>query len=286
MAARNEDWAIGLTLRAALMWCDDVICLSHSSTDGTNDILREVKREEGERLWLMCESSPVWEEMRHRQAMLDHARRAGATHIAYVDADECLCGSLLPSIRGHIERLAPGQMMSLPWLQLKENVGYVMSTGMWAEQCASVAFKDIPQAHWAARNGYDFHQRKPLGVSWQDVEPVGRRRRTSGLMHLQFLSDKRLKAKQYLYCLTERLRWPDREMPDYPRTVREYQQAKVAPVPADWWKPYESIARHLHIDREPWLLDECRRILREHPGIEKGLDDFGLANELCSPVMK
>ena len=65
-------------------------------------------------------------------------------------------------------------------------------------------------------------------------------------------------------------------MPDYDRTVREYQQAKVAPVPADWWTPYHHIAHHLHIDREPWQLDEIRRILREHPGIGSGLDDFGL----------
>ncbi len=287
MAARNEDWTIGLTLRAALMWCDVVVVGIHACTDRTgeilNDIVHECDRDEhfGRVVWI-DQPNEVWAEMSHRQRMLDSARELrtvggeSPTHIAYIDADEILTGNLLPYIRQHVERLAPGHMMSLPWLQLRDNVGYVMSTGMWAEQNASVAFKDIPQAHWAARDGYDFHQRKPLGVSWQDVEPMGRRRRGAGLLHLQFLSAKRLKAKQYLYCLTERLRWPNRQMPDYPRTVRESQNARVSPVPVDWWAPYEHIAHHLHIDAEPWQLAEVQRILRERPGIEVGLDDFGL----------
>ena len=35
MPARNEDWIIGLSARAALMWCDELIVMDHASTDRT-----------------------------------------------------------------------------------------------------------------------------------------------------------------------------------------------------------------------------------------------------------
>lgn len=35
---RNEAWCLGLTLRAVLMWCDEVIVLLHCCTDATEAI--------------------------------------------------------------------------------------------------------------------------------------------------------------------------------------------------------------------------------------------------------
>lgn len=284
MAARNEDWTIGLTARASLMWLDALVILDHASTDRSVSIMHdELRAEYPERVYTMRRDGETWEEMAHRQGMLNAAREIGATHIAYIDADEILSGNLLPYIRYHVESLAVGQMLSLPWLQLRGDVGHVMSSGMWAQSVASVAFRDSPELHWssAGRGGYDFHQREPMGRSWRQVEPVARHRRTAGLLHLQFLNSRRLHSKQLAYCLTEKLRWPGRksskEISDmYGRTVREAASAQVQPVPREWWLPYEHIAHHLHPDAEPWQYQQCVDILRENPGIEDGLDDFGL----------
>ncbi len=43
-----------------------------------------------------------------------------------------------------------------------------------------------------------------------------------------------------------------------------------------WWGAYKDLMQYFNPDAEPWQLEECRRLIRENPGIEKGLDDFGL----------
>src|SRR5882724_7954080 len=110
MPVRNEDWILGLSLRVALMWCDEVLVLMHQCTDRTSDIIEEVSKENCGCIWLRVDDTQ-WDEMRHRQMMLDFARKstglkiASATHIALIDADEILSANLLPTIRGHVERL-------------------------------------------------------------------------------------------------------------------------------------------------------------------------------------
>lgn len=282
MPARNEDWVLGLTARAVLMWCDKLIVYNHASTDGTERIIADLHGEFPGRVGDIADLDVCWREMAHRQALLSAARDEGATHIAYIDADEILSGGLLPSIRQHIERLPVGHMLSLPWLQLRGSIDQVMCSGMWASQIASAAFRDEPNLHWAARNGYDFHQRQPMGRAWTQLEPLGRHRRGEGLMHLQFLSERRLRAKQALYKMQEVIRWPGRtpvaqidEM--YSRTVRESSSAHTMRVAEEWWKPYHHLLDHLHINAEPWQEAECRWQWDEY-GPEKfaGLDLFGV----------
>ena len=280
---RNEDWCLGLTLRAALQWCDEVIVLDHASTDRTETILSEIDDEtEHKRLFWFIEPDPLWREMNHRQRLLTCARSRNATHIAMIDADELLTANLIPHIRTWIERLGPMQMLCLPWIcvaHMKQgDYTTYMSSGMWAKQRVSTAFLDRPQLHWTTANGYDFHHRAPYGCTWHDVPMSG----GGGLLHLQFLSTRRLYAKQYLYQLTERLRWPDREpvaqmSEKYSLTVREALAAQTAPCPANWFAGYEDLLHYLQVDAEPWQEAECRRLLKEHPGIGEGCNLFGLS---------
>lgn len=276
MPVRNEDWCLGLTLRAALMWCDRVVVLIHASTDRSVEILSKIDQEYPGKLLILSEQLPLWEEMRHRQRMLEAARDFG-THIAMVDADELLTANAVSRIRGYAENLADGNIMQLPWICLSRVTSYYAS-GMWAEQQASVLFKDSPGLHWRARNGYDFHHRHPIGTRSFCVASQGR---DMGLMHLQFLSKRRLYAKQFLYQLTERLRWPSREpaavmVAKYSATVKEALCARELAVPEKWWDGYQHLMDYLDVDAEPWQETECKRIIAANPGIERGLNHFGL----------
>ena len=306
MAARNEEWCLGLTARAALMWLDELVILDHASTDGTSKIIDEVSHET-ERVSRIAVRNPLWEEMKHRQMMLDIARDRKATHICYIDADEILTGDLLRTELGRINirhmfrSIPPASILEIPWLALRGSIGQVHVSGPWADsQVASFGFEDSPKLHWssAERGGYDFHHRAPMGkplIPWQPLggaNPLVTQKRESGLMHLQFVSGRRLRAKQYLYQLTERLRWPDREPV---RVVREryslavYGQRTPSPLPPtglgpvpsmeSWWGPYQHLMKYFHPHMEPWQLAECERIRRENPGIEKDLDDFGLFSD-------
>lgn len=299
LLARNEDWVLGLSLRAALMWCDEVVVLLHNCTDGTAGVFVEVFSET-RKVSLKCEKGGTFNEMELRQKMLTHARYLGATHIVTIDADEVLSGNLLPTIREEIAITPPAYVLQLPWLQMIEDAAgrqierplgvlnsewLVMSSGMWARQNVTVAFPDDPEYHWKARAGYDHHHRHPMGLPFQPFTALNdfnfalTSKRLAGLMHLQFLSRRRLIAKQFWYQLTERLRWgfdPSVIRQRYVPTVEEADTAKVSACPDSWWAPYSHLMQYLHIDREPWQEGECKRILMENPGIAEGLDDFGL----------
>ncbi len=280
LPVRNEGWILGASLRALLMFIDEVVVSLHNCTDDSFDITREVWKETG-RVCSYPEDTQHWSEMAQRQKLLESARELGATHIVTVDADELLSGDLLPTIRQRIEALPLGVMLRLPLLNLRGCLNRVHNTGLWGspDMNTSVAFRDEPGIHWAAREGYDHHQREPLGRTWA-MPPC--ENRTAGLLHCQFISEKRLKAKHLLYQVNESLRWPNRpkapmvEM--YRRSVREHLTAPGigAPVPERWWAPYAHLEGFIHINREPWQINACREIIKEHPGIEIGLDDFGL----------
>lgn len=292
MPVRNEAWCLGLTARAVLMWCDELVILDHASADPTPAIIWELANEYGGRITSMFEEDPQWNEMAHRQRLLCAAREQGATHIVMVDSDEILTGNLLPQINEYVKRAPQGTILQIPWLAMRGSIHRYHASGVWAEQDVSMAFRDDQRYHWAAREGYDFHHRHPMGLPFAASKPI--RRNQGGLMHLQFVSDRRLRAKQYLYQLTERLRWPTREPVEVVRNrysiavyghdnaplSRAYRaQAEpeiIATAPAEWWSPYARWMEHLHIDDEPWQLEECRKIILAHPGIEAGLDNFGI----------
>ena len=52
MAARNEQWCLGLSARAALMWLDELVILDHASTGRKHAISprRFVMREQSGRV--------------------------------------------------------------------------------------------------------------------------------------------------------------------------------------------------------------------------------------------
>lgn len=210
-----------------------------------------------------------------------------------IDDDEILSGNLLPSICATTKQAPAGAILQLPWLSIRDGIDSVMTTGTFGKADVSSGFVDHFSYHWEAQGPeqYDHHHRQPHGIC---TKPNGElrapwrpsnlpRMALGGIMHLQFSSRRRLAAKHYWYQLTERLRWPDRKTAAeinemYSNTVRESANAQVAPVPASWWQPYRDadLMRYLHVDAEPWQLQAAKEIVAANPGIEAGLNDFGL----------
>jgi hypothetical protein len=309
MAARNEQWCLGLSARAALMWLDELVILVHASTDNTSQIAFDIAVEHPGRVVILCEDDPVWREMAHRQRMLEEARLRSATHICYIDADEVLTGNLLQSVPGQTSQRIRGlfnlipkhSILQIPWLALRGSIGQVHVAGPWADnQVASFGFNDSPELCWKARGEekYDFHHRQPMGrplVPWTPLgglSPMHPSRRDAGLMHLQFVQGRRLRAKQALYKVTEVLRWPGREpieMVDQRYNLAVYGQYKtpgpgwtgpqgLAQAPMDlWWGPYAHLMCHLDTKQIPWQEAEVLKAIEEH-GVKRfaGLDLFGI----------
>lgn len=299
MPARNEGWVIGLTARALLGWVDALIVLDHASTDETPDILATIQREVGaQRLKVLKEYGPIWEEMRHRQRLLVEARELCATYlhgalsVVMVDADEILTSNLIPSMQQHIGRCPLAGVMQIPWIQLRGSLDTFISGGQWAEQDVSMAFLDHPRFCWAARNGYDFHHRHPMGLQIIPYQPLGPAfigRRSGGLMHLQMVSHRRLRAKQALYVMQETIRWPGRMTAQQlnamygPTVYGGRMDGAVKPeiltagVQEAWWNGYADLMRHIDVDAVPWQEAECKRLMDAHGADAfRGLDLFGV----------
>lgn len=272
MPCRGEDWVSGLSARAALMWCNELIMLDHG--DEANGALHSVAAEWPERVTWIRASDPKWDEMEHRQRLLECARTRNATHIAIIDADEVLTGNLLGSIRGHVNAMRPGSILRLPGYNLRGSVDSYHSTGIWANRWFSVVFEDGPRLHW---KGDIFHHREPMGVTLSPYSPVLQGR--GGVMHLWGASERRLVAKHALYKMTETLRWPKKSRSEInqiysqainPAVNKNFDQNwKYVAVPAEWWEPYRDlIDKHLRVDAEPWQAEACRQLLAEH-GVER-----------------
>jgi len=299
MPVRNEAWCLRLTARAALMWCDEIVIGLHACTDNSPEIASFISYENTGRVTFLRQADTEWAEMAQRQRLLEVARERGATHIAMIDADEILTGNLLPrAARKLAEMGPPGTVLQLPWLALPRTTDRYLTSGVWGPgQQVSMAFKDEPAAHWGLHDGArDFHHRNPMGLRpsfYAPLEPE-----EGGLMHLQFLSERRLRAKQALYKATEVLRWPAPTMLNgkrcgtdailkaelnqmYGRAVYESDPMKYssAPVPLDWWLPYVHLMSYLDLSETeaPWQEVELKRLITEYGAAKfAGLDFFAV----------
>ena len=281
MPVRNADWALGLTARVALLWCDSLVVLLHACEDRSAEIVSDISDEHPGRVRILVEPSSIWDEMNYRQRMLDASREMGATHIAIVDADEILTGNLIETVRDKIAAAPQNCISMLPLYNLRGRHDRYHANGIWGERQVTMAFADAPHLHWT---GDRWHHRDPMGAhphGWL-LLPQG----AGGVMHLWGASERRLRAHHAHYKITERLRWPGKPVSEIDRIYSwaihgpndEAIRWAFAPTPAEWWDPYSDLMRYLDVNAEPWEEAECRRILAAHDrGRFHGLDLFGVA---------
>jgi hypothetical protein len=280
---RNEAWVIGYSLRAALQWCDHVVCLLHCCEDETPEIVERLWIETG-RVTIVTDPNPQFDEMDLRQRMLVTARELGATHIAILDGDEIVTANLAcyrPGLREKIALLPPGGVLACPIHNLWRSLdGYRNDDKPFGNGWVILAFGDHPEAEWKpAEDGYQFHMRIPRVGPWFGPMRWPAERERGGLMHLQHVSWRRLVAKHAWYQLQEALRWPHRSHEE----IRKLYSAaldetgiRVLPVPAEWW--VHGLDRSLiRPDEEPWTEVEARAIVSKY-GHERfaGLDLLGI----------
>lgn len=292
MPVRNEQWVLGLSARVALQWCDEIVIGMHFCTDTSGRIGDMLLGEYAGRVACAVLVGASWAEMEHRHRLLEIARQRGATHIALIDADEVLCADSLPHVRRWAEALAPGECLNVqmycPWRSLHQ---YRVDKCIWhPRNDLALVFRDSPNLSFApGKDGYQHHARAPRGSAavYSSLRRRYERRTTQfpqtpdlGVMHLQWVSWRRLVAKHARYKMHERLTNPNATTAwineTYGRALDE-TGLRLADVPASWWAGYEDRMKHVKLDDAPWFEGECQRMLAEH-GAERfeGLDLFGV----------
>lgn len=273
---KNEAWILGLSARVALMWCDQLVCLNHGSTDKTQRILEELAFENPGKVIFADWHDEKWREMEQRQKLLDIARSYEATHIALIDADEVLCGDSLLYVRERVERLAPGDCLNVRmhcmWRGFHQY--RVDPQSVWSNrQDLALAFCDAPRLEFAATAGYQHHARAPKGA--RTVKSPG-----LGVMHLQFANWRRLVAKHALYKVRERLDYPAKHVDAIDSLYNlalDERNLQVNPTPEGWLKPYAELMRYVDMRETPWQESAAQALVYQHgPETFAGLNLFGV----------
>lgn len=268
MVVRNEEWVLGLSLRAALLAVDEMIVLDHASTDRTPEILAQVSGENPGRLQVLREEDEVWREASIRQRLLQAARLRGATHVYAIDADEVLTGNLLPRIRGLLEPLAAGEALRLPWLALWRGLDrYRDDDSPVARFRMILGYRDSPALrHVSWESDYDLHTRVPEGIVEREPPIAGRA--AGGVLHLAAADWRRLRAKTAWYKMTEVLRFPwrrsARDLNEWYGSDVDESGLRTAPVEPSWWAPYAHWLHHVDLDAVSWHEEECDRLWMTH----------------------
>lgn len=275
MLARNEEWVIGCSLRAALKWCDAVVVIDHASTDNTGKIILDVAFQSDGRVILHhWPATEHWEEMYVRQKSLEIGRLAGGTHFAIVDCDEVLTANNLPVVRTWFEGLKDGEVLDVPMIAPWKSLDlYSFHT----QGIITLGWKDMPGMGWAPRGEerYHYHNRPPHGLTARVAAPISAG--DGGVFHLQWASNSRVTWKHRHYMMSERMRWgyPVEEInTKYHWWNQPPHGSLLLSVPGQWWDGYDKDA--INLECTSWYEAECLKII-ENYGAKgfAGLDLFG-----------
>jgi len=283
MATRNEDWVLGLTLRASLLYCDAVVITDHLSNDRTAGIIEAARREFPHReISVRRSEDPEWMEMDVRHEMLGRARALGATHFVLADADELPTGNLLPGLRARVLGAAPGRFLSLPMISPYHGIQKFRWDGVWGSTSqVPWCFGDSLKLHFHLAGEHQLHRRVPFGALSGGRLLTGHA--AGGVFHLQFVDATRLKAKAVWYKMIETLRYPARRTPAQLNEIYDWtlrgDGAELHAIPDAWWEPYRARGwmEFFEPQATPWHLAEVQRLFRQHgAAVFAGLELHGL----------
>jgi hypothetical protein len=283
MTARNEDWILGLTLRAATLIVDEIIVLDHASTDRTRAIVHEIANECPGRIHCRRREDPAWREASIRQGLLEEGRLLGGTHFWVIDADELLTGNLVPKIRSILSSLDEGDCITLPWFPMWRSLDRYRcdANEYWCSNRTVYGFRDHPSVRYEARPTRptcDMHTRAPRLPGLKHELCVSDSHH--GVMHFVAAGWARLVAKTAWYKMIETVQFGDVTAERLNAIYnRDLDEAGLVTVPADseWWEAYSKWRRHVEPDARSWFAQDCERLWRKFgPAKFAGLDLWGI----------
>ena len=269
MPVRNEAWCLRASIEWSLKWCSHLVVLDHNSTDATDDILDSAW---DDRVHVVYENDPAWNEANIRQRLLDVGRRMGNDYYALIDADEFLTRDTMTLLQGFA--LMPGELIRMPWRNMWRSLEWYRSDNsrFGSQSMTDVVFRDAPGISFQPKEGgYQIHTRRPVGCH---VVEVG----GPGVLHIQHANWRRLCAKQALYKMNEVLVYgkPVEEInARYDPTVSE-AGLETKLLLADW-RP--EVWDYVDLAAAPWQEAECHRLWNRHGSARfKGLNLYGVCD--------
>lgn len=210
----NEAWILERFLGAAGVWADVIVVADQGSTDGSRQIAGE-----HEKVRLIDNPHAAYDEGARQRLLLEAAREIpGPRALVALDADEALSAGLCDS-RGWAEAMSspPGTVIRMPWINLLPGLERA-----WIPR-RPVVFGLIDDGR--EHVGSYLHSTRLPG----DPDRVAVDVDEGGVLHLQYLDESRMRAKQRWYQCFERVTHPDKRPSE---VYRQYHHM-------DAWPPDE-----------------------------------------------
>lgn len=249
MPFRNEAYVLGASLPPLVEICDFVLGIDDNSTDESPQIFESL----GGTLIGSAGVDTRWAsggQTRSRRLLLEEARRRGATHHLWIDADEVLSANAVGAVEYWLTHLPRKAKVQFPWVNLlRDTEHYIAGHHLLAPQPKDfLVFDDLALVygdgllHFGRTQGPQTAMDETCGI--QD----------GCVLHLQYLWPQRLAAKQswYRYMeLTHTERSARAINRRYAHTKRLSASARTKKVPPGIW-PVASQSRVDAITDDSW----------------------------------
>lgn len=192
LPVKNEEWILDTYLSSMKKIADEIIALDDNSTDRTREILNS-----NDVIIIECEKMEAVNMSQKRNLLLDEGRKRGGTHFIWLDADESFDYRFLKNGRNIIEKLTPGQKISLPWITLWKSAAKERIDGVWKDIPKDVIVYDLLE--------YSFENKELSEARTQGPNNnILKLSRDDGvILHFQFLNFKDAQIKQAWYRCIE-----------------------------------------------------------------------------------
>lgn len=262
LPVKNEAWILPAYLSSVSQIADEIIALDDNSEDNTREILlnANVKVEtfhsnSGERHSMS--------ELRNK--LLELGRANGGTHFIWLDADEAFTANFLKNGRELLERLQPGQKLSMQWLALWKTVDkFRDDQSVWSNNFKDFIVCDHPSYVFEERFLSEGRTQGPNTEETLVKLPL----EEGAVLHFQFVPWQKFQLKQAWYRCLELINAPNTAETINATYAITLDDPKVAlrQIPIEWT---ENLQIDPMITGTPasWHLNEILKLFNKH-GIE------------------
>ncbi len=190
---KNEEWVLPAYAASMKRIADSIIGLDDGSSDASAAILKEA----GAVIYSYPEASGEVNMSKRRNFLLEKGREHGGTHFIWLDADEIFSERFLAHGKTEMEKMKPGEKISLPWITLWKDAKHHRIDSVWKDLRKDVIVCDDPSLSFDDRFLSEARTPGPSDrmISLDSDAGV--------ILHFQFIAWERTQAKQAWYRCRE-----------------------------------------------------------------------------------
>jgi hypothetical protein len=226
---RNESWILDRFLKATSLWADYIIIADQMSTDGSREIARKYPK-----VILVDNPSEIFNEPERQRLLIHEARKIeGPRLLITLDADEIFTPNVLTSPEWQtIMDSKPGIIFKFQLANFRPDL-----RNMWNVSSFPLGYMDDGYEHKSTDKIHSSRIPLPCDSKVIILNQIK-------VIHFQFTSWQRMRAKHRWYQALERIHFPYKSAVDIFRTYHHMYsipESEIVPIPDEWINDYNKL---------------------------------------------